>query len=43
MEDLERLTVGMIYDMFITWNNAKTDEETEEREATQEDINRFFG
>lgn len=43
MQDLESLTVGMIYDMFITWNNAKAEEETEEREATQADIDSFFG
>lgn len=42
MEDLDELTIGMIYDMFIAWNNENL-EEKDVREATQADIDSFFG
>lgn len=39
-EDLEDMTMGMVYDMFIEKAN---DQEKYPYKATQDDINRFFG
>lgn len=39
-EDLDEMTIGMVYDMLIERGN---DGEKYPYQATQEDINRFFG
>lgn len=39
-EDLDDMTMGMVYDMFIEKAN---DQEKYPYKATQDDINRFFG
>ena len=41
MQDLDLLTVGMVYDMFVEAGNDQDGDYA--RVATQEDIDRFFG
>ena len=41
LADFEILTIGMILDIIIEWNNANTNDENTVREPTQADFDNF--